>query len=145
MAHVRKTIRAALVAALREKISAIEPRNIFERRLDTVQDPLELPALNCYVEDEDVDTVRTTLARTLEFVVEAVFKDAQSLDDQGEDILEDCEKVLGAPDVALGGAKWIRIVRVEFEAEKGAQAAAKLRMVFNVFYYTAHGAPSVAL
>jgi hypothetical protein len=78
-------------------------------------------------------------------VVEAHFKDTASLDDKGDTIAAEIETALG-PGTALGGGKYIQLKRIEFERDgDGEQPAARMRMTFEIPYYTALGAPATAL
>jgi hypothetical protein len=146
MTHVRKSIRDAVVQAL-DGLSTTQDR-VFPGRVY----PLEaaaLPGLLVYMGEESIEIsslgVSRLLQREPELTIEACFKDAVSLDDKGDEILEQVEAALG-PGVNLGGAKWLQLTRIEIERDgDGEKPAARLRIIFKVLYYTAHGAPANAL
>lgn len=142
--HVKTRIRLAVLALLRTKLSTIEQRNVFDARLETLQDPLELPCLCVYAGNEPItrDGASSVQQRELQVLVEACFKDSDLL---GETIQGEVETALGAPGVDLGGAKSIEITDVEVERETAEKPAARWRMTFVASYYTARGAPDVAL
>lgn len=144
--HVRKTIRAAIVAALTVPPLTTTGNRAFPGRVYPVEDT-ELPGLLVYIGDEDIDDGRSVglAQRDLEIVVEGVFKDVVSLDEKGDTILKEVETALG-PGVGLGGLKWLHLSRVEIERSgEGEQPGARMRMVFKGPYITAHGAPTTAL
>lgn len=144
--HVKTRIRLAVLALLRTKLSTIEQRNVFDARLETLQDPLELPCLCVYAGNETaaLEGASNVYRRALEVVVEACFKDSGDLDLIGEAIQEDVETALGGPGLDLGGAKSIGITDVKVERDSLEKPAARWRMTFVASYYTARGAPGVA-
>lgn len=146
MAHVRTQIRGAVKAAVTGL--ATTGNRVFEGRVYPMQ-AAELPGLLVYTEDEQNSISGKGVARTslrdLEVVIEGVFKDNASLDDKADVILKEVEVALG-PGVALGGGKYAHLARVEIErSDTLEKPAASMRMVFEIPYLTAHGAPESAL
>lgn len=149
--HVRTAIRKAVVAAL-GNLETVEKRNVFDGRVHPLQE-LELPALLVYGADEEagdeevrVESSGTALQeRSYPIVVDALFKDLASLDDKGDQVLAEVEEALFAPGAQLGGGAAIRLERVRITRDGDGEQAGRLRMVFSVSYYTAQGAPGVAL
>lgn len=146
MAHVRKSIRDAIVAALGGL--ATTGARVFPGRNYPLEDT-ELPALTVFTDDEQVDIgslgIGRTQNRTLDAIVEAHFKDVASLEDKGDTILAEVETALG-PSTNLGGAKYAQLARIQFDRDgDGDKPGALMRMTFKVIYITALGAPTTAL
>lgn len=147
MAHVRKSIRDAVKTAVTGLTTTTS--KVYVGRVYPMQEA-NLPGLLVYTEDEEVEIasmgVSRTQARDLNVVVEALFKDNASLDDKGDLILSEVETAMGAPGVDLGGGKYAQLRRVEIERSDAIEKlVASMRMTFLVPYYTALGAPNVAL
>ena len=144
--HVRKQIRDAAVTALtgltttgaRVKNSAVYP----------MQDA-DLPGLRIDPADEsiEVDTISAApvIARTLELVVEACVKQTGSYNDALDTIIKEVEIAI-AGNQAIGGAKYalLKSVKTELSGD-GEKPVAVGTLTFEVLYYTALDAPTVAL
>lgn len=147
MSHVRKTIRDAVVTALTGLTTT--GAHVFPGRNYPLEST-DLPGLVVYSDEEEVNIGSLGVARTqdrdMSVMIEAHFKDTASLDDKGDTILAEVETALGAAGVNLGGAKYIQLSHIEFERDgESEQPGARMRMTFKANYYTALGAPTVAL
>ena len=145
--HVRRQIRVAAVAAL-TGLSTTGAR-VYASRVYPLQDA-DLPALRIYTQEEAVQLASLGVSRrrerTLDLVVEACAKAVSGLDDTLDQIQKEVEIALDANQGLGGLCKYVELKGVadalEGEAEKPVGVK---RMVFEVLYYTALGAPDTAL
>lgn len=143
--HVRKTIRAAAVTALTGLTTT--GTKVFDSRVYPMQDA-ELPGLRVDTADEAIsvtDVAGTALERNLELVVQACVKQNTTYNDTIDTIIKEVE-VAVSNNQTMGGAKAVllKAIHVELSGESE-KPIAVATLTFDVPYYTAQGAPSVAL
>jgi hypothetical protein len=142
--HVKTSIRNAVAKAL-DGLAATGD-SVFSGR--TTPPPAgSLPCLLVYTGNETsaLDGASKVQQRRLQVLIEACLKELDDLELLGETIQKEVETALGAPGLDLGGAKSIDITDVEVERASLEKPAARWRMTFVASYYTARGAPDVAL
>ena len=145
--HVRKQIRAAAATALTGLTTT--GANVFPSRVYPMQDA-DLPGLRIYTNDEQIENEELgagrTRERSLDLVVEACVKAATGYDDTADQIQKEVEIALDGDNTLGGLAKYIEPRQVQNAlAGEGEKPIALRRIVFEVFYQTAMGAPDVAL
>lgn len=144
--HVRKQIREAAVAAL-GGLPTSEDR-VFKSRTYDLQEN-DVPGLRVYTNDESIGTASMGVGRRREhrltLLVEACSKQSAGMDDELDAMVK---QVTARLDVnqGIGGAKWVepRGVDIDMDGEADKEIGVA-RMTFEVLYYTAQGAPDVAL
>lgn len=146
MSHVRTQIRTAIIAAVTGLTTT--GARVYEGRVYPMQDA-NLPGLLVYTEDEQNEIkglgIGRSIERILNLTIEAIFKDTSSLDAKGDTILSEVETALG-PGASLGGGKYAHLSSVQIERSDDLEKpVALMRMVFQIPYYTALGAPDNAL
>ena len=145
--HLRKQIRTAAVAAL-TGLGTTGSR-VYVSRAHPMQDA-NLPGLRIYTRSEEVEIASMGVGRVrerrLELVVEACVKANSAYDDTLDQIQKEVEIALDANQGLGGISKYVepRSFEDAFEGE-GEKVVAMKRMAFEVLYYTAQGAPDVAL
>lgn len=145
--HLRKQIRVAAAALLNGL--ATTGANVFTSRVYAMQDA-ELPALRVSTRDEVINISEKGMSRHreryLDLVVEACVKVNAGYDDTVDQIQKEVEVALDADNGLSGLCKYVELKTVEdaFEGE-GEKIVGLKRMTFEVLYYTAQGAPDVAL
>jgi hypothetical protein len=143
--HIRRQVRDAAVAALTGL--ATTGSRVFASRIYPLQDA-ELPGLLVYTQNEDAARAELgglLFERTLELVIEGHVKAADGFDDTADAIAKEAEAALAA-NQGIGGAKYVHLRRTEVEFDAQAeQGAARIRLTFEVLYYTTLGSPDVAL
>lgn len=144
--HVRKQIRAAAVTALTSLTTT--GSNVFDSLAYPLQDN-QLPALRIDYGTENAQIASMgssrLIERTLELKVEACVKQLSTYNDTLDTILKEVEIAIAA-NQNLGGAKYVQLVSVAPELSgEGEKPMARYTMTFEVPYFTALGAPDVAL
>lgn len=144
--ELRRQIREGVATVLTGLTTS--QANVFQSRTHELQDA-ELPGLRIYTNGQDVDA--ETVApdpverNTLELVVEACGKASADLDDTLDAMVKEVRVAL-ASGQAVGGAKYVQLKRIDIEMEGEAEREVGIaRMTFEVAYFSARGAPDVAL
>ncbi len=149
--HVREQIAVAVLAAV-TNLATTGARAWRDR--DTDENPLqatELPGLTLEDDGDPAEIVsmgnNRLLERRMRITITAHVKAASGYSSTLNQILKEVEVALGAPGVALGGAKHCTLSGVEArEISEGAElACVRQAFVFELPYYTQHSAPDVAL
>lgn len=146
--HLRKQIRDAAKTALTGL--ATSGIRVFKSRTHELQDG-DLPGLRIYTNDEDVEKLYGDgnndgdEERALELVVECCSKKSTGFDDEIDAMVKEVEVAIAA-NQGMAGAKWVQLRRIEVDMEGEAEKEIGVaRMTFEAVYYTALGAPDVAL
>lgn len=143
--HVREQITAACVSALTGLPTT--GARVWRARERALQ-PSECPALVVIGAGESVDIATMgsapALARSMRLRVTAHVRAGTAWDSTLAKIAAECEAALVG---SLGGAKLVRIAEIEDPevSEEADKPIARQTMIFEALYYTAHGAPTVAL
>lgn len=143
---VRQQIREAVAAALGGLTTTAS--RVYENRLEDMQ-AVNLPGLRVYTNEEDIATASLGIGRTREhrmvLKVEACSKNSSAMDDELDAMIKEVLVALDANQGA-GGAKFIEPRRIEIEIQGEAEKEVGVAvMSFEVLYYTAQGAPDVAM
>lgn len=145
--HLRKQIREAAATALTGL--ATTGSRVFASRARPLQ-ASDLPALRVYCDDESIEHVSTgperLRERRVDLIVEACAQANADLDDTLDQVAKEVEQALDANNSLGVGVKFIepRDITAEFMGE-GETTIGVARMRFEAVYYTAKGAPDVAL
>lgn len=148
--HLREQIAVAALAAATGL--ATTGSRVWRDR-DTEARPLQDAELPGLVMEDDGDpaeivTLGTTraLERRMRVRYSAHVKAASGYSAQLNQILKELEIALG-PGASLGGAKWCTLVEVAAreQSEAAETPIVRQQFTFEFIYYTAHGAPDVAL
>jgi len=145
--HLRKQIRAAVVAS-----GVLGNLTTTSTRVanSPVYDLTDLPALRISTPAEamEIESLGASRIRrhTLTLAVEACVKANSSYVDTVDLICKEVQIALDASNTLGGLCKWIEPKSFEQQLEgEGDKAIAVGRMEFDVVYFTAQGAPDVAL
>jgi hypothetical protein len=146
--HIRKQIRDAAVAAGVLGNLTTSTTKVYASRTHEMQDA-NLPGLRVYTNDEQIEAASAGPSRSrrhlLELVVEACSKKSSGLDAELDLMIKEVQIALDT-NQGIGGAKYVEPKRIEIGMEgEGEKEVGVARMVFEVLYYTALGAPDVAL
>lgn len=138
MAHQRKLIREAVVAALKAAATGAGDRVYETRRLPHRR--VELPAIGVYSLEEDSETKQTApriLSRTLDLVIEAAVQDTGNADDALDAIAEEIENAMH-PDPMFGGVCGDSFLSATTMAisEIGNLEIGVVRLIYTVSYRT---------
>lgn len=144
---LRRQIREAAATTLTSL--ATTGANVFQSRTHELQEA-SLPALRVYTNDEQVRISSMGASRIreheLELVVEACAKESADLDDKLDLICKEVQIALDANQGLGVGVKYVEPKRIEIDMEGEAEKEVGVaRMTFEVLFYTALGAPDVAL
>lgn len=145
--HLRKQIRAAAVTTL-TGLSTTSTR-VYDSRARLIQNA-DLPCLRVYCDDEAIENVTMGPSRErrreMTLVVEGVLKANTNVDDSADQIAKEVEVALDGNNGLGGLVKWIepKSIAIEFSGE-GETIVAVVKMQFQITYYSAKGAPDVAL
>lgn len=145
--HLRKQIRVAAAAAL-TGLSTTGSR-VFTSRARAIQ-ASDLPCLRVFGDDESIQNQtmgpNRERARTMSILVEAIASGNTAPEDTADQMVKEVEIALDGNNSLGGLVKWIepRRIGMDFGGDTDA-IVVTARMEFEVLYYSAKGAPDVAL